>query len=462
MYSSKLYRTLLVINQKEWKPLDKFIVYASGRKSDAYQLYSYIHAGKHNLQHERFEIVQVTKHVFPDKSKKQIQNIMSILRKQIVKYWMYQELDESADLQDMIGFQALSKRTLYRDADQMERSISKRNEDPNSLDLWTGYFTVRTKWLRYFSNNPALLDIKMGKHMMEDLIVQMKRGYSNLVKYVIAESCNREIIYKENWSEVKHGVIPYMSDQNDLLSESLNLQLRLIESDTMEGLLPLTEILFNNEIKMSSDLRLTFYLRIRRFYLLAARTGNLSNAASLIKLITWANQNKIFVTNHNIGANQYLTEINVLLNLGEIKGAKDYFDTNKEYLAEEIRNDTLSLARMNILFFENEFHKTLRLYSQYLFTDVNFKLSGIIIFLKVSYELEVEEIELLRHIRNAQDFMSRHKKQLRTTLIDYSANFLKGYKLLLRDKKQLELLLQKNEVIRDRLWFQKKLKERER
>jgi len=457
MFSSKLFRSIHVITDKEWKQIHKFLLYSKGENSDVLKLYQFIEGNRKNLQHQKLELERVNETLFPGRTRKFILNLMSELQALIVRFWTIQEINTEEDLKSMLNYQALRKRGLFKDADRIEQKLSTRNRNKNILDLWTAFYSMRTKHLQFFSNSENSKDIKKSRQMLEDLVLTLHQIFSNIAQYILTEIVNREHLHSENWIDIKTNLKRVIQVQNHPLSESLKLLQEMLDKEYEEEPLQLGAILKNNQLKISDDLLLTFYYRIRKYYIIQIRQGNMTIKDKLKDLIIWGMEHTTVLENYNVNEFRILSEINILLNLSEIGTAKEYYRQNQKFIISKRKDDIDAIVQMDILFFEKEYDKVIDIYLKTSFILPTNKARSVRNYLKASYEIGEDFEYLLRISRNANELVLRYKDSL-SGMFPLYKNFIKIYqKLLLKKYDEVNQFIVSNEPLFERLWFIEKV-----
>ncbi len=457
MYSSKLFDCIKTINPKEWKSIRLSIAHQSGESSDVYRLYVYIEQNKLNLDHARHDIQIVSKDLFPKKSKKNVLNIMSSLNQEVIRSMIHAHVDTHPDLLRMIKFEVLNNRGLYHEANKVARQSQRESDQANILDLWKWYYSIRINHLQFFSNNPIQSDRTSGEIVVRNLINSYTRFHSAITKYTSAEILNRQIIYGENWTTELTELERYFTHDTHLLQKAIDMQYAFAKSEFQIEPTALLDILYDDSLEMSSDMLLSIYYRIRRYYIDQFRSGNHAAKDKVIELILWSMKQSVFLEDHRINGNRFKSDVIILTRYATAQLALEYISLNSPYLDRAIRDELIVMSKMLVNFAETQYLEVVKLYTTILFKDPLNKVIATSIFIKACYETNEEVDILLRYIRNAKEVIKRNRKKIAVTAADSYHNFLIATQYLLVNKNKANSFLNSGVSIIDRFWLIEKL-----
>ena len=463
MKNSKLFRYLDILHSSEWRGILQFFKGTIGENNDPYKLFNHIYAFRKKLSHEKLEIAYVNETMFPHLPRKSLQNIMSVLAKEIEEYWIVKDLNQDRGRKELLRLEALNKRGLYHESDKSFDKVISLTDNNKNLDLWNEYFRLKANFELYFSNNPIKSNPKKAQELIKNGMGCIKSFTSNLFLYYQSELYNRQLLNYENWETDIELIETFGLNSNlDQLSKLL-LDLKvLIRGDHKNRPKSLLTLLSDKSLDMSELVKLTSFHHVRRYFIMQVRRGDKEKIEELASLIQWSIDSGMLLYNNELHIHYFIGDLNVLCALSDTDQARFYKEKNLKYLNLNDREEGELLGEMIINFVEGNYDIVLRKHSVSTFKAASRRLQATGLFLRSSYELKGKDVYYFdSYLRNTSDFLNRNTKYLSKKQVDSWKNFIKIFGGLIKQTNHQELLKKLTEAkdVIHRKWLLNKIKE---
>lgn len=464
MFSSKLFSYLRVLAKDEWKPLRQFLKGSKGENSDAFRLFNKIYDNRKKLSSPLLSADRVNLELFSHLSRKSFQNVMSVLKEQIEEFWIWKDLQENRVRRELHRLESLNKRGRFMESSKSLKALAQMTHPEKNLDLWNEYYFSRAQFELLFSNHPIKKNVEESTRLYNSFVFTFSSFSANLLLFFKAELQNMNMIRSKNWNEE----IEYIDSLNlrpssTKLRQSLEWQDELLKNEyeyLPEGILSLVE---NEDINISQILRLVYYYRIRRYYILRARTGDEKSIDELLDLIDWSNNSLVELYNNGRDINSFIGDLTIICALNQIEKAKLFLSKNLKQLKIEHREAAGYLGNMMISFTVGDYDSVIKNYIVSVFKIPSHRLHASGLFLRASYEVQGCDILYFdTFLRNTSDFIRRQTKSLSVMQVEAWKNFIILLRMLIKGASvsKLEEALQSKENVIHRNWLSLKIKER--
>ena len=461
MLELKLHRYLNKMKTPELKDFKKYLNFIYRSDNEVNVLYNYIYECRNGKKTEEITIPLIQLHLFPHLNRKSIQNICSVIVKNIENYWTYSDLKTQTLRWNVSKFESLNKRGLHNEANKLALKLERKINKDTDLNLWTNYHIIKMLHEQYFSNNPIKRNQEDSLRILKSLVQTKERLNSDFSLYYSAELASMERLYGQDWNNELDTLQSSSKPDQRNLSQGLYKQFNLINNDYQEFPVLLNQLIRLNEDEISSSLRITFFYRVRRHLILQSRKGNEKAKGQLRDLIIWSSKSSLFMHNNQIADMRFVSDINILCQLKEVDEANDYIESLIKHVPSKEKNELRNLGKMYIEFALNNFGKVIEIFSTTKFKVVSQRLQASGLFLQAHYEEDNDDIEFLESkIRSIKDYLHRHKTELGIVQSNSWKGFLKVYELLVA-KTEMNLVqefIDRQEHIIYKIWLQKQIK----
>ncbi len=450
----------MVLDDQEWKALAQYIYRSEEQRVDVNELFKCIHQYRQDLSHHRFQIDQFREKHFKAKTKKQLQNVMSLLYQKVLDFLVSQELKDQSDVRDLLLHNHLVKKKLYAEAERVAKRSNAKSQSDSTLDLWSPYFNLHMRFHRLYNSQWNASDLKNRMALIKELIQAFRLWASQFSMTLASEFLLYQRLQSEPTDLDMHKELePFILPASDLLSRVLEDQYMMLKLDFGHEPKVIYDTVVHQECDISEFLKQLFYSRLLSFYLHYVRQGNADYHDQLAEVILWSVSLDDFHATVNITSGRFISDISILCFIDRSETAEAYIKRNENYLSKEYQPQTIAVSRMMIDFSEGDFSQVQTAFNTTLFKDPVHKLHAYNNLLKAAYELGEESEDLFRHSRNLEAFISRNKSNLPKSLHSFFGHFNKGYRYLIKDRKKLADLLSQEIAIKDRKWLSIKLEE---
>lgn len=230
MKNSKVISILKTFNEKEWKNCRKYLKSQFKADSKDLVLFKLLFAHRNKLDSNKLNIEYLQTSIELGLStRKNIQNIMSRLTKQIEKFLVFQSLEDDEVEQEFRLFQVFNNRGLFKYANNYASRLVTSWDNSDKLDIKYLDYIRQVLHSQYFSNNPLKYDRK--KILIDELL------NSSFTQYKI-----QFLLY--NFART-------LEENSNFISSADKLELKLSASYSSNTLLTIIEHL--NEIEQNSS-----------------------------------------------------------------------------------------------------------------------------------------------------------------------------------------------------------------
>ncbi len=461
MGRSKLFRRIEKITKQEWKPLLNYLKGSVGEGNDPYKLFEYIYNFRKNLEDSRLQLEEVNLAVFPHLSKKSFQNVMSVLSSHIESFWVWWDLFHDEKRLALQHFRSLNRRGLYDETGKLYKKLKSKLSNPGDLDLWNAFYLYKISHERHFSYSPLKSDKTLARDNYKTMITSIREFVTDIMEYYEAEVYNLQSLYNEDWSEELEMIQnSKFAHEETILYKSLIAQKDLVESRYQVNPDFLFTCLREGGLDISQELKLTYYVRLRRYLILRTRMGDVEAREKLLELIWWSVDSGLIIFSGRLDEIRFIGDLNILCSLKEIEKSRKYYHHFSKFLVSKDIEDITKFGLMLIEFSCEDYDKVIQIYSTHHFIMGGRRLQAMGLFLRASYELYGSDAEYFdMFIRNYKDFIRRNKDRYSETQLTSRKNFIMAFKHLVDHQidEVHQLLLGAVDVMH-RSWLNEKVK----
>ena len=221
MSESKLFDLLRTFDKEDWKEFENFLKGHTSAESELYTTYHFIASYKNNLNSNRIKTDVIIEKLFPQKPRKNFQNLLSRLHHEVQEYMSWHQVQSDAIIKNMQLLKAYQSRGLYLLADKLAEEIVKSIENsPLGLADTQNLFNVFHEL--YFSENP-IKNRKEGKDILSSSIKAFKSHYAEMCVLYAFEVENRVLNGASEYSTLRGRDMGLISSEPSPLSDYLKL-----------------------------------------------------------------------------------------------------------------------------------------------------------------------------------------------------------------------------------------------
>lgn len=459
MRDKKLITILKTFSGEEWSDFNKSIKLTTNKETDVYNLYRYIYKHKSDLdsKHLIFEIVKKT--VFPQKSKKGFQNVISKLINIAEQFIKSEWLKEKKVEDDILMFEAFAARGLTHLAKLKYNHLIQYFKSDENLGLIKNINQFRVHHLNrsYFESNTH----KNANETLQESITSL-----------MALTINAAGLYQ--YASGIHG------QKNDTLydaleqikpteySDSLTQYVSSINSLSTNYKAEDYDILYKELIKEETSFSLELQALVLK--LLLIRNGRLIKNGQThlrerhLKLHTFGIESGIYLSNNKL---EYITFINIISLASAIEKfewANVLIEKYSNLIDIKHRSDTINISKIQILFHQKKYTQLNEILSTVQINTESMNLVFRWVLLCCHFKLFRNDLEFLDNtFRNFKSFLNTNKPKISSknhtgslNLCNILANLSKNY-----SKEYLRGELDSSKIIVYRAWLEKLYKEME-
>ena len=183
MHQPKLFRYLQQFSKNDWRLFLRYLSTSFRDDHDAVYLYGLILASRKKLEKGTLEIKHLQEKKLKKSTKKQVQNLMSLLSGVVEDYWVWSDLKEQDLRTDMLKVESLNRRNLYT---QSDKYLNRLMTSTDTLSPWAGYYQAKASFATLFSNHPK----RQGGVWFADIMNKTSKSlfgwHQNMVKWFLA------------------------------------------------------------------------------------------------------------------------------------------------------------------------------------------------------------------------------------------------------------------------------------